>query len=357
MNELLKDLRHQIDGIDNQILELLNQRIDVIKQVGELKRSQNAIIYRPEREKEILHRLNSINKGGMTAEAIESVFVEIFAMSRNYELPERVGYLGPEGTFSHQAAESRFGAMSNYVALGSIQSVFESVDTGRVRFGVVPIENNQEGTVVETVDLLAATDVKIVAEIPMNIHFSFASTEDRIENIKTIFSKDIAFKQCSKFLKDYFEDKGVELVPVESTSKAAQLAMKKKNSAALCSHIAAKIHELPLLFNNVEDSAFNRTRFLILSKTFNNQPSGNDKTSIIAKVTDQAGSLAALLNDFTNVKINLTKLESRPLKKDAQFKYWFLIEFDGHADEPRVKSVLQKNKEIVKLMGSYVKLC
>jgi len=357
MTEKLDQIRHSIDSIDNELLGLLNQRIELIKQVGELKRQQNAIIYRPEREKAILERLEKLNEGALTPQAIETIFLEIFAVSRNFELPERVGYLGPEGTFSHQAAESRFGAMSTYVSLSSIQSVFESVATERVRFGVVPIENNQEGTVVETIDLLASTDVKIAAEIPMNIHFTFASEEDRLEKITTIYSKDIAFKQCSKFLKDYFGDRRIELVPVESTSKAALLAKQHKNSAALCSHIAAKIHELPLLFENIEDSAFNRTRFLILSKSFVNQKSGNDKTTFIAKVTDQAGSLAALLDEFRAANINLTKIESRPIKHMIDFKYWFLVEFDGHFADEHVVPIMEKYSEVLKFMGSYVKLC
>lgn len=357
MQEKLDEIRHNIDTIDNQLLLLLNQRIDLIKQVGELKRQQNAIIYRPEREKAIIERLTGLNGGALTTEAIETIFLEIFAVSRNFELPERVGYLGPEGTFSHQAAESRFGAMSTYVALGSIQSVFESVATNRVRFGVVPIENNQEGTVMETIDLLASTDVKIAAEIPMNIHFTFASEEDRLDKIKVIYSKDIAFKQCSKFLKDYFGDRKIDLIPVESTSKAAQLAKATSGAAALCSHIAAKINNLPLLFQNVEDSSFNRTRFLILSKDFLNQASGSDKTTLIAKITDKAGSLASLLDDFRNAGINLTKIESRPIRNSAEFKYWFLIELDGHFTDENVKPIMENHGEILKFMGSYVKLC
>ncbi len=356
MQEKLTQIRTHIDQIDNQLLALLNQRMELIKEVGELKRQQNAIIYRPEREKAILERLNQLNQGALTEKAIETIFLEIFAVSRNFELPERVGYLGPEGTFSHQAAESRFGAMSSYIALNTIQSVFESVATNRVRFGVVPIENNQEGTVRETVDLLAATEVKIVAEIPQNIHFTFASFEDRLEKIEVVYSKDIAFKQCSKFIEDYL-GQDIELIPVDSTSKAAQLAAKNKHAAALCSHIAAKINGLPLLFENVENSSFNRTRFLILSKDFVNQPSGNDKTTLIAKVDDKSGSLATLLDDFKLAGINLNKVESRPARQAAEFKYWFLIEFDGHYADPQVLPIMEKNKEVITWMGSYLKLC
>jgi chorismate mutase / prephenate dehydratase len=343
MNEHLNDLRNQIDSIDNQMLDLLNQRMEVIKEVGKLKRINNAIIYRPEREKSILDRLNSLNVGLLTAPAIEAIFLEIFAVSRNYELPERIAYLGPEGSFSHQAAESRFGSLSDYIALSNIKSVFESVATKRVRFGIVPIENNQEGSVKETIDMLRASDVKIVAEIPLNIHFTFASMEDRLRRIKKIYSKDIAFRQCQKFISEYFGD-DIQLIPVESTSQAAKLA--------------AKLYQLPLLFENIEDSSHNRTRFLIISKSFETQYSNGCKTSLIAQIPDdtEAGSLAKLLEDFGKAKINLTKIESHPAKEGERFAYWFLIDFDGHSEDEKVGAILERNKEFVKLLGSYVRL-
>lgn len=357
MNEHLNNLRNQIDSIDNQMLELLNQRMEVIKEVGKLKRINNAIIYRPEREKSILDRLNSLNGGLLTAPAIEAIFLEIFAVSRNYELPERIAYLGPEGSFSHQAAESRFGSLSDYIALSNIKSVFESVATKRARFGIVPIENNQEGSVKETIDMLRASEVKIVAEIPLNIHFTFASMEDRLRRIKKIYSKDIAFRQCQKFISEYFGD-DIQLIPVESTSQAAKLASEEAGSAAICSEIAAKLYQLPLLFENIEDSSHNRTRFLIISKSFETQYSSGCKTSLIAQIPDdtEAGSLARLLEDFGKAKINLTKIESHPAKEGERFAYWFLIDFDGHSEDEKVSAILERNKEFVKLLGSYVKL-
>ncbi len=357
MNEHLNDLRNKIDSIDNQMLDLLNQRMEVIKEVGKLKRINNAIIYRPEREKSILDRLNSLNGGLLTAPAIEAIFLEIFAVSRNYELPERIAYLGPEGSFSHQAAESRFGSLSDYIALSNIKSVFESVATKRARFGIVPIENNQEGSVKETIDMLRASDVKIVAEIPLNIHFTFASMEDRLRRIKKIYSKDIAFRQCQKFINEYFGE-DIQLIPVESTSQAAKLASEEAGSAAICSEIAAKLYQLPLLFENIEDSAHNRTRFLIISKSFETQYSSGCKTSLIAQIPDdtEAGSLARLLEDFGRAKINLTKIESHPAKEGERFAYWFLIDFDGHSEDEKVSVILERNKEFVKLLGSYVKL-
>ncbi|WP_250630351.1 prephenate dehydratase [Rhodoflexus caldus] len=358
MEKKLTEIREQIDAIDNQMLTLLNKRMELVREVGHLKRSNNAVIYRPEREKAILDRLNKINTGPIAPQAIEAIFLEIFAASRHFELPERVAYLGPEGSFTHQAAESRFGALSDYVSLSTIQSVFESVETGRVRFGVIPIENNREGSVHETIDLLISSDVRIVAEVPLDIHFTFASMEDRLSHIKKIYSKDIAFRQCKRFLDEYFGDSNVELIPVESTSKAAKLASEEPYAAAICARVAATIHKLPLLFENIEDSVYNRTRFLIISKDFNNQKAAGSKTSLIVKLDNdtKAGTLASFLNDFNEAGVNLTKIESRPAKQKGKFNYWFLIDFDGHCEDEAIAPILAKHGDHIKLLGSYVKL-
>jgi chorismate mutase / prephenate dehydratase len=354
----LQELRKRIDDLDNQILTLLNERMEHVKAVGELKRSQKTIIYRPEREKQILDRLNRLNDGLMTPSAIEAIFLEIFAVSRNLELPERIAYLGPEGSFTHQAAESRFGGMSEYLVLPTIHSIFESVETGRARFGVVPIENNQEGVVGETVDLLREKELHIAAEAYLSIHFAFASQLDSLTQIRRIFSKDIAFRQCSKFLREYFEDHQIELIPVESTSKAAKLAFSEPESAAICSHIAARQYGVPVLFDNIGNSDQNRTRFLIISKNFTNQKSPNDKTTLIANLpnTHKPGVLFDFLKDFYNRGINLTKIESRPLRQGSSFRYWFLVEFEGHYEEPSVKEILDKYGTHIKVLGSYVRI-
>ncbi len=355
----LENLRNQIDSIDDQLITLLNQRMEVVKQVGELKRSSKTIIYRPEREKAILDRLKSRNKGLLDERAIEAIFLEIFAVSRNLELPERIAYLGPTGSFSHQAAESRFGALSEYMPIGSIKMIFEAVDNGMARFGVVPIENNQEGTVPETVDCLAKYDLEIVAEIPMAIHFAFGSITNHLHDIKRIFSKDIAFRQCGKFIEEVISNPDVELIPVDSTSKAAKLAVESPDSAAICSKIAAQDYGLPILFDNIEDSGNNQTRFVIISKGIVNQPSGKDKTSILARIphTDEPGSLFNFLQAFNNENINLTKIESRPAKKGKTFKYWFLIDFEGHFQDENAQRVLSQYKKEIKWLGSYVRLC
>ncbi len=354
----LQELRKEIDALDDELLVLLNSRMEYVKKVGELKRSQKTIIYRPEREKQILDRLFKQNKGLLTRAAIDAIFLEIFAVARNLELPELIAYLGPEGSFTHQAAESRFGGMSEYLVLPTIHSIFDSVETGRARFGVVPIENNQEGVVGETVDLLREKELHIAAEVFLSIHFAFASQSDSLTDIKRIYSKDIAFRQCSKFLREYFENNNIELIPVESTSKAAKLAFKEQDSAAICSHIAARMYGVPVLFDNIGDSDQNRTRFLIISKDFQNQKSQSDKTTIIANLpnTHKPGVLFDFLKDFHNRGINLSKIESRPLRQGSSFRYWFLVELEGHYEDKPIKEILEKHGSHIKILGSYVRV-
>ncbi|PWJ44716.1 prephenate dehydratase [Sediminitomix flava] len=357
----LNNLREKIDKLDDDILELLNARMEVVKNVGELKKHEKSIIYRPEREKAIIDRLSTKSQdenGTLNRDAISALFQEVFAVSRNIELPEKIAFLGPEGSFTHQAAESRFGAMSEYVSLRTIKSVFDNVETGRVRFGVVPIENNQEGSVAETIDMLCERNVKIVAEIPMAIHFALAGLDNDLKKIDTIYSKDIAFRQCRNFLEDYFgEDTDVKFVEVASTSKAARLATENPNSAAICSDIAAKLHGLPVLYDNIEDSQSNTTRFLILAKDILNQKGEEDKTTILAKTPHTPGALVDFLQEFREKGINLTKIESRPARVKDSFQYWFLIDFDGHYKDPNVQEILMKYSYTVTFLGSYVKLC
>jgi len=355
----LEDCRDVIDSIDNEVLALLNKRMHVVERVGEIKHDSGSAVYRPEREKAIIERLTEMstqNGGLLNKNAIEAIYLEIFAVSRNLELPERIAYLGPEGSFTHQAAESRFGAMSDYLSLNSIETVFKTLESKRAKFGVVPIENSRDGIVGETLDLLAKSTVKIVAELYMPIHVAFATKAHKLEDITKIYSKDKGFGQCREFLSEHGLN-DVELIPVESTAKAAILAAKDVNAAAICSHIAAKLYGVPTMFENIEDEHDNATRFVILSD-FKNGISGKDKTSILVRLKDavEAGALVHFLHDFDAEKINLSKIESRPAKdKEGGFDYWFYIDFYGHIDEDRIQNVLKKHEGEVTWLGSYVK--
>ncbi len=345
----LDKLREEIDSIDDTLLKLYNERMELVHQVGELKNTTGAPIYRPEREQAILNRLKSQNNGKLTNSAIDALFLELFAVARNLELPEAVAYLGPEASFTHQAAESKFGAMSRYLPIGSIRGIFREVQKGTAKFGVIPIENSSNGIVSDTINCLDEYDLKIIAEVMIDVHLSFATLAEDIQKITKIYSKDIAFGQCRNFLQDLGLDE-VELIPVESTAKAAKMALEDESAAALCPSVAAKLYNLPVLFEDVEDNTNNRTRFFIISN-FENAPSGNDKTSLLVRLPDRPGSLVEFLNDFEKAHINLTKIKSHIVEGESIF----FIEFNGHKDDEKIKPILQKHKDSIKILGSYVK--
>ncbi|MEA1879585.1 MAG: chorismate mutase [Campylobacterota bacterium] len=345
----LDDLRLKIDSIDNTLLELYNKRMELVHAVGELKNTTGAPIYRPEREQAILNRLKSQNTGKLTDEAIDALFLEMFAVARNLELPESIAFLGPEASFTHQAAESKFGAMSAYIPMGSIQAIFREVNKGTAKFGVIPIENSSNGIVSDTINCLDEYNLKIIAEVMIDVHFAFATLSEDIKKITTIYSKDIAFGQCRLFLQDLGLD-DVELIPVESTAKAAKIAANDETAAALCPALAAKLNNLPIRFDNIEDNTNNRTRFFIISN-FENAPSGDDKTSMLVRLSNTPGSLVDFLNHFEGTGINLAKIKSHIVGGESIF----FIEFHGHKDDVKVKGILDTLHSEIKILGSYVR--
>jgi chorismate mutase/prephenate dehydratase len=278
--------------------------------------------------------------------------LEIFAISRTLERSERIAFLGPVGTYTHQAAEHKFGANAKYLPLLNIEAVFKAVHNKEAKYGVVPIENNTEGVVGITLDSLKKYNVKMVSEICLDIHHSFASVQDELTNIKRIYSHPQGYNQCLNFLETHgLLD--VEFIPTESTAKAAELASKDEKSAAICSKIAAKLYNVPLLFEKIEDNLANRTRFIIISD-FKTSKSGNDKTSVIAKTSHKTGALFNLLKKFKDKNINLLKIESRP-NKDDTFNTWFYIDFEGHIEDEDVKKLIEEENML--WLGSYLREC
>lgn len=351
----INDLRALIDRVDDDIIKLLNERMEYVKKIGELKNTSGSHIYRPEREKAIISRLESLSSKNLNKKSIEAVYFEIFSISRNLEKPQSVAFLGPFGTYSHQAAKSRFGAVNNYIPLSNIEAVFKEVTNKEAKYGVVPIENNTEGGVGVTFDCLGNySDIKIVAEIYLDIHHSFASKLENLKDIKKIYSHPQGYNQCLKFLEDHGL-KDAEFIPTKSTALAAKMSSVEPNSAAICSKIAANLYNVPIMFEKIEDNLSNRTRFFIISD-FKNEKTGEDKTSILAKIDHSPGALAELLGMFRNEGINLTKLESRPIKK-REFKTNFFMDLEGHIDDKRVSEVInlaiEKGNEITWL-GSYM---
>lgn len=352
-DDVLQALRAQIDEIDDIIFDALNRRMALVAKVGEHKQKRGSAIYRPERERQIVQRLHQKGSEFMDFYAIEAIYQEIFALSRNLELPQKVAFLGPIGSYTHQAAEERFGAMSEYVPLNTISAVFEALYAKRVKYGVVPLENNTNGMVGESIDLLVRFDFKIIADMILPIHHSFLSNCEHLSDIKTIYSKDIAFGQCRNFLNAH-NLHHIEQIPTDSTARAVQLAANNPQSAAIGSKIAGKIYKLPLMFEHIEDSVNNKTRFVIVSD-FELPPSKRDKTSLFVhfQEKDKMGDLFRLLGDFEKEGINLTRIDSRPVRGNDDFRMGFFIDCEGHYKDPPLQRLLEKRADEIKWLGSY----
>lgn len=369
--QALDKLREQIDLLDDNLLEILESRMQIVRQIGEQKAQTSAPIYRPEREKAILLRLCGKNAKLLNNAAICAIFQEIFAISRNLEKSERVAYLGPKASYSHQAAQSKFGKLCEYLPHSTIANAVQSAQNGIAKYAIIPIENNQNGAIGESLDLLKNTNLKIISEIYLPIHHCLASSVAKIGDITKIYSKNVAFEQCSRFLgekilenikeqspaqiaKIQIAKTQIECIDVDSTAKAAEIAAQNPQSAAICSKIAAELYNLPILFENIENNATNKTRFVVLSD-FSCAKSGNDKTSFFANLanTDRPGALASLLNDLKELGINMTSIQSRPNNEHGGFSYCFFVDIDGHLEDKSVAELFLRRKGELKWLGSY----
>jgi len=346
-------LREKIDSLDQEILKLLNERGDVALEIRKLKMENSVGVYDPGREKLIKNKLKEVNAGPFSDDSVLNIFREIISASRLLQQPTRVAYLGPEGSFSHQAAYNEFGGSSELLPLGSFEEIFEEVENDRASFGVVPIENSIEGSVGMVLDLLSKTHLAITAELfERIIHFLLSKTGN-IQDINIVASHPQAIAQCKKWLNKNLGDK--EILETASTAEAARLASKKKNVSAIASEHAASIYKLKIIQNNIEESSLNTTRFFVIGKK-TNKPTGDDRTSIVFTLKDKPGALQkSFFQPFADAKVNLTKIESRP-SKERPWEYLFFVDFKGHAQDKVIKSLLSKlDKSCIylKVLGSY----
>ncbi|MBU2044173.1 MAG: prephenate dehydratase [Candidatus Omnitrophica bacterium] len=346
----LKKLRKKIDQIDKRLVELLNQRAEEVIQVSLLKKAKKLSLYSPEREASLLKNLKKIDSGPLAGEDIENIFREILSACRSQRHSLKVAYLGPQGTFTHLAAIKKFGKKPDFIPVGTISDVFESVDKQQAEYGVVPIENSTEGVINYTLDMFFDSNLNICAEATLNI--SHALLGRNLKSIKRIYSNPQVFPQCRNWVGRYL--KGAELVPVSSTAKAAQEAKKDHRGACIGNKILANLYGLKVLASSIEDLSNNYTRFLVIARK-DSPPSGKDKTSILFSIKDRVGALHDILASFKESGINLTKIESRPSKKKA-WEYYFFVDFQGHHNSPSVQKALKKlarRCSFVKILGSY----
>ncbi|HLI25776.1 MAG TPA: prephenate dehydratase [Chloroflexota bacterium] len=350
--EGLSEARQAIDAIDRQLVQLLNERMRHVQRIGAVKAYSAQGVYAPAREEQVIANLLAANAGPLTERHLRAIWREIFAAARNLEEPQRVGYLGPAATFTHQAALERFGAATEYVPLPTIPDVFREAAQGHVHYGVVPVENSTEGSVHETLDAFAEFDLRVIAEIALGIHHQLVARVPR-ERIRRVFTNPVALGQCRRWLAANLP--GVELVTVVSTARAAAQAAETPDSAAIAPRLAAEVYGLDIVAADIEDLAANYTRFYVLAPTNNNPPTGRDKTAILFSVRHEVGALSAVVQQFAAAGINLTSIQSRPLR-GRPWEYIFFVEFEGHAAEPnwqRALTAVTPRCLFLKVLGSW----
>ena len=347
-------LREKIDKIDDQLLKLINRRAELAIQIGKEKsqKNQSSHFHVPSRERAIIGRLNALNKGPFPDEFIESVFREIFSATLALEKPLKTAYLGPETTFSHQAALKQFGHSTVLTPYNSIETIFSEVEHGNCDYGVVPVENSTEGVINLTLDSFVDSPLHICDELKIEVSLWLLSKTTQLKKIKKIFSHPQPLAQCRAWLSQNLP--GVEQVATSSTAQAAKMAKEQPGTAAVSGELAAKVYQLNVLKKNIQDRAENFTRFWIIGRQ-KAKKTRHNKTSVMFSIKDESGSLLKTLQLFARNKINLTKIQSRPLR-NRPWEYLFFLDFDGHIEEKhiaRVIDILSKRCLFIKVLGSY----
>ncbi len=353
----LEDLRKEINKIDDNIIELLNMRGEIVLRIGDNKKLLDLEVYQPQREKEIINRVKE-KSTVFKPESVEEIWKEIMGASKAIQGSIfKVGYLGPQGTFTHQAALEFFPkASSEFVPCKSILDIFENIEKDIIEFGVIPIENSLQGTVRETLDYLIEKNIIIYGEIELRISQNLISlNEASLKKIKTVYSHPQAFAQTRGWIKVNLPT--AKLHSTASTSAAIQRIkeLNDETKAAIGTVIASNMYGLKVLSSKIDDIPDNFTRFLVISKKENELKEGNVKTSIVYVTKHVPGALYRVLRIFAEADINLTKIESRPRRK-GRWEYIFLMDFEGDKDDPKIKKVLETIKDHViwyKILGSY----
>jgi chorismate mutase/prephenate dehydratase len=350
----LPEIREKIDALDEKIIRLLNERADLVHEVGLIKKAEGSAIYAPEREEQVFRKLLAKAKAlesRLPDKSIRAIYREIVSASYALEKGLVIAYFGPESTNTHQAARSRFGASVEYAAQVTIADVFDAVARGNADYGVVPIENSTEGAVSHTLDVFMESNLRICAQILMRIENHLAARVPKAE-IRRLYSHPQVFGQCRNWLRLNLPT--VELVEVSSTPRAAEFAAKEPESGALVGAMAAEAHGLQILERSVQDNPNNTTRFLVIGHQTSAR-TGEDRTSLMFSLQDKPGALFSAIEPFKRLKINMSKIESRPSKRKA-WEYFFFVDVDGHTDDQALKEALAELEQhctFVKVLGTY----
>lgn len=343
--------RKAIDRFDAQIVRLLNERTKHVLAIGEAKLKAGQEIYAPHRERAVLDRLCRLNQGPITDESLRSIYREIMSSALSLEKSLTIAYLGPEATFTHQAAIQRFGASLRYTSQKTITDVFTEVSKRRADYGVVPVENSTEGVVTHTLDMFVDSDLKIVAQIVLPIRHCLLGRFKKGQ-VKRLYSHPQSLGQCRLWVQTNLPK--AEIIETSSNARSAEFAAAEKDSAAIAGVLAAEKYGVPVIEYDIQDNVANATRFLVLGRQCG-PPTGNDRTSLMFSIMDKVGALYSALAPFRRYRINMTKIESRPSKRKA-WEYFFFVDCHGHASDPKLAKALKMLGEhcsYLKVLGSF----
>ncbi|WP_417473461.1 prephenate dehydratase [Luteimonas mephitis] len=347
-------VRAQIDGIDREIQSLIAERALFAHQVGKAKGKLAAAVeyYRPEREAQVLRRVVDRNDGPLSDEVLVRLFREIMSACLAQQEPLKIGYLGPEGTFSQQAVHKQFGHSAKGLPLASVEEVFDEVASGAADFGVVPVENSGQGTIQSTLDLFLTSPLMICGEVELRVHQYLLSRTGHVEDIERVYSHGLSLAQCRNWLRKNLP--GVDKQAVASNAEAVRRAKKSDDAAAIAGENAAHVYGMKVVAGPIQDRSDNTTRFLVIGRA-SFPPSGNDRTSLMVSIRDQPGALYRILEPLARRGISMNRIESRP-DHGALWQYAFFIDVSGHAEESPLKDALAEIDRYagdVRVLGSY----
>jgi len=350
----LADLRGKIDAIDEELLALMNRRAAVAQEVARAKiaAGEENCFYRPEREAAVLRRIKAMNHGPLRDDMVTGFFRELMSACLALEKPLQVAFLGPEGTFTQQAALKHFGHSIEVSPLPAIDEIFREVESGASQFGVVPVENSTEGVVTHTLDSFLNSPVLICGEVELRIHHNLMSSRGSLAEVTEVFSHQQSLAQCREWLDRHLP--GVKRTSVSSNAEAARQAGLQPGSAAIAGEVAAELYQLKVLAKDIEDEPNNTTRFLVIGQ----QPvasTGHDKTSLLVSTKNQPGALYQILEPFAHYGISMTKIESRPSRR-GMWDYVFFVDIEGHREDVNVVAALNTLEQrvgMIKVLGSY----
>ncbi len=347
----LEDCRRRIDEIDRKIVALLNVRAGIALEIKSAKTEENRPVFDPGREQLVYENVTKANQGPLSDDALKAIYREIIAVSRQLQQPLKVAYFGPQATFTHQAARTKFGAAAEYLAARSIGEVFTLAEKGEADFGVVPVENTTDGFVGHTFDVLANADLKICAEVVLPIQHNLISRGSR-DTIQAIYSHPQALGQTGEWLAANFPD--IPQVEVSSTARAAEIAAGDEHAAAIGTELAAEVYGLNVVARRIEDNPHNITRFFVVGPGMGGR-TGSDKTSVMFTVKNRVGALHDILGTLLKHRIDLTRIESRPSKQKL-WDYVFFIDVVGHPEDAHVDQALKQLGQecaLVKVLGAW----